>query len=112
MTTHEMEISASTVDILHHPVCPGTILVAGSRIVGIRETAAPPNRFILPGFVDAHIHVESSMPVRSEFARLAVVHGTVATMTDPHEIANVLRANLAATFMALSFMALLVIPKL
>ena len=45
--------------------------------------------FILPGFVDAHIHIESSMLVPSEFARLAVVHGTVATVSDPHEIANV-----------------------
>ncbi len=112
MTTHEMEIPASTVDILHHPARPGTILVAGTRIAGIREAAAPPNRFILPGFVDAHIHVESSMPVPSEFARLAVVHGTVVAVADPHEIANVLGAKLAATFMALSFMALLVIPKL
>ncbi len=46
--------------------------------------------YILPGFVDAHIHIESSMLVPSEFARLAVTHGTVATVSDPHEIANVL----------------------
>ncbi len=45
--------------------------------------------FILPGFIDAHIHIESSMLIPSEFARLAVVHGTVATVSDPHEIANV-----------------------
>ncbi|MET0635895.1 MAG: adenine deaminase [Chitinophagaceae bacterium] len=45
--------------------------------------------FILPGFVDSHVHIESSMLVPSEFARLAVVHGTVATVSDPHEIANV-----------------------
>ena len=46
--------------------------------------------FILPGFVDAHVHVESSMLVPSEFAKMAVIHGTVATVSDPHEIANVL----------------------
>jgi adenine deaminase len=46
--------------------------------------------FVLPGFVDAHVHIESSMLVPSEFARLAVVHGTVGTVSDPHEIANVL----------------------
>lgn len=46
--------------------------------------------YIMPGFVDAHIHIESSMLIPSEFARLAVVHGTVATVSDPHEIANVL----------------------
>jgi adenine deaminase len=45
--------------------------------------------FILPGFIDSHVHIESSMLVPSEFARLAVVHGTVATVSDPHEIANV-----------------------
>ena len=45
--------------------------------------------YILPGFIDAHVHIESSMLVPSEFARLAVVHGTVATVSDPHEIANV-----------------------
>jgi adenine deaminase len=48
------------------------------------------NNYIIPGFVDAHIHIESSMLVPSEFARLAVLHGTVATVSDPHEIANVL----------------------
>ena len=47
-------------------------------------------QYILPGFVDAHVHIESSMLVPSEFARLAVRHGTVATVSDPHEIANVL----------------------
>ena len=46
--------------------------------------------FILPGLIDAHVHIESSMIIPSEFARLAVVHGTVATVSDPHEIANVL----------------------
>ncbi|HEX5152243.1 MAG TPA: adenine deaminase [Parafilimonas sp.] len=46
-------------------------------------------RYILPGFVDSHVHIESSMLAPSEFARLAVVHGTVATVSDPHEIANV-----------------------
>lgn len=45
--------------------------------------------FIMPGFIDSHVHIESSMLVPSEFARLAVVHGTIATVSDPHEIANV-----------------------
>ena len=46
--------------------------------------------FILPGFIDAHVHIESSMLLPVEFAKLAVTHGTVATVSDPHEIANVL----------------------
>ena len=51
------------------------------------ETA--PDQFLIPGFIDSHVHIESSMLVPSEFAKLAVVHGTVATISDPHEIANV-----------------------
>ena len=47
------------------------------------------NQFILPGFIDSHVHIESSMLVPSSFARLAVVHGTIGTISDPHEIANV-----------------------
>ncbi|RZJ78731.1 MAG: adenine deaminase, partial [Chryseobacterium sp.] len=44
---------------------------------------------MLPGFIDSHVHIESSMLIPSEFARLAVTHGTVSTISDPHEIANV-----------------------
>ena len=58
--------------------------------VGVRVSPPPgEGAFILPGFIDAHVHIESSMLIPSEFARLAVVHGTVATVSDPHEIANV-----------------------
>ena len=60
------------------------------RIVAIDAASDRPATFLLPGFVDAHVHIESSMLVPSEFARAAVVHGTVATVSDPHEIGNVL----------------------
>ncbi len=56
----------------------------------IKETKAHAGNYLLPGFIDAHVHIESSMLVPSEFARAAVVHGTVATVSDPHEIGNVL----------------------
>ena len=56
------------------------------KITGNENSALP---YMLPGFIDSHVHIESSMLVPSEFARLAVVHGTVATVSDPHEIANV-----------------------
>src|SRR6185312_7380050 len=48
-----------------------------------------PRQYLCPGFIDSHVHIESSMLIPTEFARLAVVHGTVATVSDPHEIANV-----------------------
>ncbi len=68
----------------------GTIHVQDGRIVSVVEEEVNDRRLIMPGFVDAHIHIESSMLPPTEFARIAVVHGTVATVSDPHEIANVL----------------------
>lgn len=67
----------------------GRITVENGRIAEVRETANAAEKHILPPLVDAHIHIESSMLVPSAFARLAVRHGTVATVSDPHEIANV-----------------------
>ena len=66
------------------------VIVEDSKIKSITKINETVEGYILPGFVDAHVHVESSMLVPSEFAKLAVVHGTVATISDPHEIANVL----------------------
>ena len=54
------------------------------------EREAEASTYLMPGFVDAHVHIESSMLVPTEFARAAVLHGTVATVSDPHEIGNVL----------------------
>ena len=82
--------SGQIVDIIGQRIFPGTVHVANGRIARIEPTASAGSTFLLPGFVDAHIHIESSMLVPSEFGRLAVVHGTVATVSDPHEIANVL----------------------
>ena len=85
-------IQGNIVDILARNIYFGELHLAEGRISRIRmlsdgiNTAAP---YITPGFVDAHVHIESSMLVPSSFARLAVVHGTVATVSDPHEIANV-----------------------
>jgi adenine deaminase len=87
------ELSANVVDVVAGRVFPGTLIVADGGIAAVREQAGLADGFILPGFVDAHVHVESSMMVPSEFARFATVHGTVATVSDPHEIANVLGAE-------------------
>jgi adenine deaminase len=78
------------VDIKNRRIYKGEIVFDQGKIVFINEKEHDVNHYILPGFVDAHIHIESSMLVPSEFMRLAVTHGTVATVSDPHEIANVL----------------------
>src|SRR5262245_58948611 len=83
-------ISGPIVDVEAGRIFPGSVEVAGGRIAAVREGPAGAGPFILPGFVDAHVHIESSMMVPSEFARFATVHGTVATVSDPHEIGNVL----------------------
>jgi adenine deaminase len=85
-----MIVQGQIVDIQNKRIYKGEITFENGKIVSIQEKANDVNRYILPGFVDAHIHIESSMLVPSEFARIAVTHGTVATVSDPHEIANVL----------------------
>ena len=71
-------------------IIKGEISVKNGVVEDIKERATDSELYIMPGLVDAHVHIESSMLVPSEFARAAVVHGTVATVSDPHEIANVL----------------------
>ena len=90
-------ITGNLVDVHQKKIYPAEVIVENGRIKSIKEIHnSPPDNYrdttytyILPGFIDAHVHIESSMLVPSEFARLAVVHGTVATVSDPHEIANV-----------------------
>lgn len=80
------------VDIFNKRLFFGTVTVIADKIAAVRvekEEPLPDHPFILPGFTDAHIHIESSMLVPASFAALAVVHGTVSTISDPHEIANV-----------------------
>ena len=87
-------ILANLVDIHAGRIYPAEVTVSQGRIAAVREVSVESGSrcetYILPGFVDAHVHVESSLLIPSEFARAAVVQGTVATVSDPHEIANVL----------------------
>jgi adenine deaminase len=83
-------ISGKIVDPLNKRIFSGTLTVDQGIISSIKEEPCKEEHYILPGFIDSHIHIESSMLVPSEFARLAVLHGTVATVSDPHEIGNVL----------------------
>ncbi|MFK7971833.1 MAG: adenine deaminase [Bacteroidia bacterium] len=85
-----MHIQGKIVDLHARRIFPGEIHIEDGKIQSITPLDSAPERFIMPGFIDAHVHVESSMLVPSEFARMAIVHGTVATVSDPHEIANVL----------------------
>lgn len=88
----EFTITALLVDIYNKNIYPARVTIANQKIASI-EAVAEENidtpGFIMPGFIDSHVHIESSMLIPSEFARIAVLHGTVATVSDPHEIANV-----------------------
>jgi adenine deaminase len=84
-------LSGTLVDPVNRRIFPGTVEWSGGVVRRIRpDRRARGPGLIMPGFVDAHIHVESSLLPPPEFARMAVIHGTVATVSDPHEIANVL----------------------
>jgi adenine deaminase len=90
-----MTIYGNLVDILQRRIYTAELTIENGLIKSIRPVSdfdshrGKAANYIIPGFIDAHVHIESSMLVPSEFARLAVVHGTVATVSDPHEIANV-----------------------
>lgn len=85
-----MQIQGQIVDIENKRIYSGEVTVENGRITSIIEKEHNNKNYILPGFIDSHIHIESSMLVPSEFAKIAVLHGTVGTISDPHEIANVL----------------------
>jgi adenine deaminase len=85
-----MKISGKIVDLHKMRIYAGEICFENGRIISIEETETAPDVFIMPGLVDAHVHIESSMVTPSHFAVAAVKHGTVAVVSDPHEIANVL----------------------
>ena len=90
MKETSFEIQGNIVDVIGCRIFKGTVVVQDGIITAIREESVEADGYILPGLIDAHIHIESSMLIPSEFARLAVIHGTVGSVSDPHEIANVL----------------------
>ncbi len=85
-----MKIKSNYVDIINKQIYAAEITVENGEIVAIEKINEVCQNYALPGFIDAHVHIESSLLAPSEFARMAVIHGTVATVSDPHEIANVL----------------------
>jgi adenine deaminase len=90
MSPTTFRVTANLVDIFHEQIYAAQIQVNDGIISSITKIKEAPTDYVLPGFVDAHVHVESSMLTPCQFARLAVLHGTVATVSDPHEIGNVM----------------------
>lgn len=84
------EISGNIVDISNQDIFSGAIKIEKGKITEITRDNGEYKNYLISGFIDAHVHIESSMLTPSEFARIAVIHGTVAIVSDPHEIANVL----------------------
>lgn len=88
--------NAQIVNVLTHEIYPTDIVISGSRIVALgdgyeaHQTTDLGGRYVCPGFIDAHVHVESAMVPPREYARAIVTHGVTTAVTDPHEIANVL----------------------
>ena len=86
-----IKITGNIVDIINRQIFYAELIIEDEKIRSItnRQQERPAENYILPGFIDSHVHIESSMLIPSEFAKLAVVHGNVGTISDPHEIANV-----------------------
>lgn len=82
-------VQGQFVDIRKRAIYPAAVLIKDGKIQSVQKQKSAPEVFLLPGFIDAHIHIESSMVTPYEFAKIALAHGTVATVSDPHEIANV-----------------------
>lgn len=92
MTERSGSLLVNRVDVAARRIAAGELHWNDGVIVDWRESGglAPDLPYLIPGFIDAHVHIESSLLPPAEFARLAVRHGTVASVSDPHEIANVL----------------------
>ena len=87
-----MNIKGHIVDVVRREIYDGELVVEGERIVEVRRCELGDGvwSYLLPGFIDSHVHIESSMMVPRKFARIAAIHGTTGVIADPHEIGNVL----------------------
>ncbi len=85
-----MIIKGNILNIYTDEIYPGEIEIEKGVIQSIREVSSFFNEIIVPGFIDSHIHIESSKLTPSRFAEIALKHGTTSVVADPHEIANVM----------------------
>lgn len=83
-------VEGNLIDIENREIYPCAITIAGGKIISIERNSNSYDCYISPGLIDAHVHVESSMLLPTEFSKLAIANGMVAVVSDPHEIANVL----------------------
>ena len=90
MTKSDFTVAGNIVDVVSKRIFKGELRVQGGFISSIKELENVPDCYILPGLVDSHVHIESSLLIPSRFADLVVRKGTLGVVTDPHEIANVL----------------------
>ena len=88
------KIKGHIVDVVRREIYDGELVIEGEKIVEVKRCELPerekPWPYLMPGFIDGHVHIESSMIVPHKFARIAVSHGTIGVIADPHEIGNVL----------------------
>ena len=89
-----MSVKGHIVDVISHEIFDGELVIDGETIVEVKRCELPESKtpwpYLMPGFIDSHVHIESSMMTPREFGRLVVAHGTVGVIADPHEIGNVL----------------------
>ena len=87
-------IKGHIVDVVRREIFDGEIIIQGETIAEVKRCTLPeqetPWPYVMPGFIDSHVHIESSMMVPHKFAHIAVSHGTIGVIADPHEIGNVL----------------------
>lgn len=89
-----MNLKGHIVDVIRHEIYDGELVIDGETIIEVKHCELPESKkpwpYLMPGFIDSHVHIESSMITPCEFGRIAAVHGTIGVIADPHEIGNVL----------------------
>ena len=118
-------VKGHIVDVVSREIYDGELMIRDGKNAEVKRCTLPeqekPWHYVMPGFIDSHVHIESSMMVPHKFARIAVSHGTIGVVADPHEIGNVLGiqelvnkigCQMKSPFITMAFMCLPVIPDI